>query len=388
MKRLLQLQSFFLATLLFSHSFTYAQNLTGIWRGNFFSENGQQYKFELQLEQKGNAVSGVSYSYLTTVFYGKATLTGNFSKTSQKALVEEIKTVEVRMEGGSTVCIMKCRFEYSKSGREEFLEGTYTSKYEKNGYGAKKGDDCGGGTVYLRRVTTSDFYIEPFLRNKIKPNNNTVQPPKIDSLKTTPPVVKKNPATKPKTTTGTTTKPKTTATTKPPVTKPNTTKTTVTNKPPVAKNTVISKSKIDSVTKIEKPDAKETQVKIAIPKPKILTTRTNELVKTLVLNDENVTVKIYDNGEIDDDTISVYLDNKLVLSKKRLTASALTVKLKLDENNSEHELVMVAENLGRIPPNTSLMIVECGDDRYDVRITSTHQKNAMVRFKYRKKENP
>jgi len=61
----------------------------------------------------------------------------------------------------------------------------------------------------------------------------------------------------------------------------------------------------------------------------------------------------------------------------------------MDENeNSEHEVVMVAENLGRIPPNTSLMIIDAGDKRYQVQITSTEQKNAMVRFKYLKPANP
>jgi hypothetical protein len=47
-------------------------------------------------------------------------------------------------------------------------------------------------------------------------------------------------------------------------------------------------------------------------------------VQTLLINSEDVTVKLYDNGEIDDDTISVYLDKKLVLSKKRLSAAALS----------------------------------------------------------------
>ena len=54
----------------------------------------------------------------------------------------------------------------------------------------------------------------------------------------------------------------------------------------------------------------------------------------------------------------------------------------MDDENEEHVLVLVAENLGRIPPNTSLMIVQDGDKRYEVRITSTEQKNAMVRFRY------
>ena len=43
---------------------------------------------------------------------------------------------------------------------------------------------------------------------------------------------------------------------------------------------------------------------------------------------------------------------------------------------------MVAENLGRIPPNTSLMIVESGEQRFTAQITSTEQKNPLVRFKY------
>jgi hypothetical protein len=78
------------------------------------------------------------------------------------------------------------------------------------------------------------------------------------------------------------------------------------------------------------------------------------------------------------------MDKRLVLAAKRLTASPLVVKLKMDDDNSEHELIMVAENLGRIPPNTSLMTVQSGDQRFEVRITSTEQKNAVVRFKYQK----
>jgi hypothetical protein len=99
-------------------------------------------------------------------------------------------------------------------------------------------------------------------------------------------------------------------------------------------------------------------------------------------------VKLYDNGEIDDDTISVFFDKKLIASNKRLSASPITIKLKLDDEDTDHELVMVAENLGRIPPNTSLMIVEAGDQRFDIRITSTEQKNALVRFKYQKPAQP
>ncbi len=341
-----------------------AQDITGIWRGYFVTEGFDQYKFELQIKQSGSSVSGVSYSYLNTVFYGKATLTGSYNKNGQNALIREIKTVELKMSGGSAACIMKCIFKYERSGKEEFLEGTFTSKYEKNGIINKQGENCGGGKVFLRKVTTSDFYVEPFLRGKIK----------------TKPVIINEPPTK-----------KTVVVNKPPVKQPVTQKPVVKNNPPVKQpvnqkpvvknNPPVTKSN-DTLTKLTTPPITKTNPPVVTPKPDVLKNRTNELVKTLTVNSPDVTVKLYDNGEIDGDTISVYLDNKLVLSSKMLTASPLIVKLKMDKDNTDHELVMVAENLGRIPPNTSLMIVEAGEKRFDVRITSTEQKNAVVKFKY------
>ncbi|RYZ44342.1 MAG: hypothetical protein EOO14_27215, partial [Chitinophagaceae bacterium] len=158
----------------------FAQDLSGIWRGYFITDNGDQYKYEVQLNQTGKTVlSGVTYSYLDTRFYGKAKFTGNYTKASNAALVQEIKTVELKMSGGSVACIMKCRLVYAKSGKEEFLEGAYSSIYEKSDemFGVNRGGDCGGGRVFLRRVPTSDFYVEPFLRNK----KTTTSPPKNET---------------------------------------------------------------------------------------------------------------------------------------------------------------------------------------------------------------
>ena len=355
-----------------------AQDLTGIWKGYFMSDAGEFYKLEFQVAQSSsNAVSGVSYSYLDVRFYGKATMTGNFIHTASSFKIREIKTVEVKSTLGGATCIMNYDLKYSKSGKEQYLEGIYLGKYEPpyqlNPPG--KWGDCGGGKVFLRKVDATDFYVEPFLRDKIKTKPVYVnQPPvKKDSVKTKP-VVKTviTPVKKPVVKTNT-----------PPVKKP-----VVVTKPPVKKpitktiTTPVKKTEIDTTKMTTKP-----VVKIPLPPvktPDVMIKRTNELVKVLTINNQDVTVKLYDNGEIDGDSISVYLDKKLVLSSKRLTASPLTVKFKLDEDNSEHELVMVAENLGRIPPNTSLMIVEAGEQRFDVRITSTEQKNAVVRFKYQK----
>jgi hypothetical protein len=359
-----RIHNYLFPLILFAWFTSSAQDVTGIWKGYFVSEMGDYYKLEFQISNNSaNFSSGVSYSYLDVRFYGKATMTGSYIKSVKNLRIKEIKTVEVKNLDGSGTCIMNYNLFYSRSGKEEFLEGTYLGKQEVK------------VTPNLRRVRTTDFYIEPFLRNKIKNVPVIVnQPPlKKDSVKTKPETV---PVKKPVVKTNTVPVKKPVVVNKPPATKPITkTKTTT---------TPIKKPAIDTTQKIRNPIVKIPQP--VVKTPEVLIKRTNELVKVLTVNDPDVTVKLYDNGEIDGDTISVYLDKKLVLSMKGLTATPLTVKFKIDEDNSMHELVMVAENLGRIPPNTSLMIVEAGEQRFDVRITSTEQKNAMVRFKFQKEK--
>jgi len=352
-----------------------AQDLTGIWRGYFTTDMGERYKLEFQINgSSASFSSGVSYSYLDVRFYGKATMTGKFTKAAKNLKIREIKTVEIKNMDGGGACIMNYDLYYDKSGNEEFLEGTYLGKPEVKGApNLNSWGDCGGGKVFLRRVTTTDFYIEPFLRGKIKntPVIYNQAPVKKDTVKTKttvpvkkPIVVNKPPVIKP------------IVKTNPPVNKP-----VVKNNPPVTNN----KPKVDTViTKVINKPIVKTNPPVIIPKPEILKTRSNELMKSLTVSSPDVTIRLYDNGEIDGDTISVYLDNKLMLASKGLTAAPLTINFKIDDENVDHELVMVAENLGRIPPNTSLMIVEAGEQRFTVRITSTEQKNAVVRFRYQK----
>lgn len=375
-----------------------AQDLTGIWRGGFRSMaknrlmemlgQDDRYKFEVQLDQKDKAFAGVTYSYLTTVFYGKATCQGTVNPKTGKVLLDELKIVEQRMSSGGGICLMTLFLQYSKVGDEEFLEGTYTSMKMSDS------TDCGKGTVFLRKVVSSDFYKEPFLveREKDGDKRPLAAAPKPDSVvtrkvipapdkpavtkKVTPPptaTVKKPPVTKP--------------VTKPPATTPKSNtivkKSTPAKIPPVAASTepdLTTKATIvDSVKKVEKPVV----VAPPVPTPRILLARENELVKTIVTNAPEIFIRIYDNGSVDNDTISVYLDKKLVLSKQRLTEKAIPLKIKLDDGNAYHELVMVAENLGEVPPNTSLMVVDAGKQTFEVRITSTEQKNAVVVFKYK-----
>ena len=116
----------------------------------------------------------------------------------------------------------------------------------------------------------------------------------------------------------------------------------------------------------------------------MLTTRANTLVKVIETEAGSIKVELFDNAEIDGDTVSIYHNNKLIVSKALLSQKPVTVNININNNQPHHELVMVAENLGSIPPNTALMIVSAGAKRHEVFISSTKQKNAKVVLDLRK----
>lgn len=109
--------------------------------------------------------------------------------------------------------------------------------------------------------------------------------------------------------------------------------------------------------------------------------REKDVLQTYQLDTSDIKIDIYDNAEIDDDTVSVFLNNTLLLYKKRLTDKALTLKLQAFPG-TEYELMMYADNLGRIPPNTALMVITAGSKRYELRVASSEQKSAVVKFIY------
>ncbi len=121
-------------------------------------------------------------------------------------------------------------------------------------------------------------------------------------------------------------------------------------------------------------------VTVIPPPPAAITRRENEVYKRIELPPGEIRISLYDNGEIDGDTVTVYHNNRLVISKARLSAQPLSMKITVDASQPHHELIMVANNLGSIPPNTSLMVVTAGDKRYEVFISSNEQKNAKVIF--------
>lgn len=114
------------------------------------------------------------------------------------------------------------------------------------------------------------------------------------------------------------------------------------------------------------------------PPPLILKNRDNALIKKIVTEAGDIRIDVYDNGEIDGDTVSIYHNNTLIRSRMRLSRKPISFTIEINPTASHHEIIMVAENLGTIPPNTSVMIVTTKQERYEIFISSSEQKNAKV----------
>jgi hypothetical protein len=122
------------------------------------------------------------------------------------------------------------------------------------------------------------------------------------------------------------------------------------------------------------------------PPGKIILSRVAESdfdhIKEIKVDTGTIRLDFYDNAQIDGDIITVLLNNQPLASNQKLTAKPITLEIKVDLNNREQEVTMVAENLGDIPPNTALLIITAGNKKYQLYLTSTEKKNAQVRFIY------
>jgi hypothetical protein len=123
-----------------------------------------------------------------------------------------------------------------------------------------------------------------------------------------------------------------------------------------------------------------------IIKPKTIETkmveRKKEVISTIKVNANLLTIKLYDNGTVDGDTVSVFHNGKLLVSHQLLSTKAVEVTIDINKENPRHEIVLFAENLGSIPPNTALLIIQAGNKRYELRASADLTKNASLIFEY------
>ena len=120
-----------------------------------------------------------------------------------------------------------------------------------------------------------------------------------------------------------------------------------------------------------------------IIEPAAYETRKIRDTKTIQVKNSKIKIDLYDDGEIDNDIVSVYYNKSLLVDKKSLTANAYSFTLNIEPGNT-NELVLFADNLGSIPPNTALMIITDGIIRHEIRLSADMKNNASIKFELKK----
>lgn len=109
----------------------------------------------------------------------------------------------------------------------------------------------------------------------------------------------------------------------------------------------------------------------------VIIKRQTEVIDALDLTGDSITLSLYDNGEIDGDTVSLFVNNELVVSKVGLKANAYKQTIAIQPGEII-QLTLFAENLGSIPPNTGLLVITTNNERYQIHFSSTLNKNSSI----------
>lgn len=323
-------------------------NLNGQWRGSFDETTPNIYGFVdnrrttyvLELDVDGSRVGGYSYTYFSDPgdkrYYTICRITGTFDRKTNDIIITEVERIKWNTPPFQTNCFQIHSLHYSRGDNNtEYLRGDWVP--------APNQPTCSGkGHTELSRQVVSrvPFAVNLHPKKEIHPK----APVKKQDEK---PVVKA----------------------KPPQPKPEKKPTEIiTSGIPVEKGeTEITKE----VHKLKTPPA---------PIYKGYENRKNHVIKTINIENPVFQIELYDNGEIDGDSISVFFNGNLIVSHQRLSAKAISLTLSYNKDFATNVITMYAENLGTIPPNTAVMIVRDGDKRYEVRMESDLGKSGTVIF--------
>ncbi len=106
--------------------------------------------------------------------------------------------------------------------------------------------------------------------------------------------------------------------------------------------------------------------------------RKTKTIATYNVSSAEIKIELFDNGEIDGDTVTVYHNKQKIINRQLLGIQPLVYTIKTNTRDRVHEFVLVADNLGRIPPNTALMRITAGSKAYELFASTTLEANASV----------
>ncbi len=337
----------FLSIFLFSFSVSYSQMITGVWKGKAGS-GLKPAKLELKLIQRGDSLFGTSYYYESPTNYRRYSVKGYFNQQTNEVVwwddeLLELKTPRVNiLSPGEIPLLVEADFNCPDGGVMKL-----------DGKAVAKEDQKNKGELHLDKTENPlftdewDYVIEnytvgandPEFIDSVAAIHKMVKQPDVVAVTPKPEVIQSP--------------------------KPNPQPVAVKETPTI--KTSVQKDSVQAITKV--PAIREK----FIERKKVLTTE-------LPLEGDTIEIHFYDNAEIDGDSISLFMNNKLVFEHVKLSDKPYVVKFAVSSLSETNELVMVAENLGSIPPNTSFMIAYVNKQRYTANLESTENSSAMIRF--------
>lgn len=140
-----------------------------------------------------------------------------------------------------------------------------------------------------------------------------------------------------------------------------------------------NKEKYSNVVQ-EKPEIEITQTIMPDSASIKLVDRKLDIQQILSVKDTIIYISLYDNAENDGDTVSVFINKKPFITSQRLSNKPIKFAIPFTNKNEAIELLFQAENLGEIPPNTGIIVVETDGKRYEIRVKSDFEKHAVIIF--------
>jgi len=344
----LRIYHFILALLIFlvvqpSH----AQLITGYWKGKIDRKN-----VELKIIKKGDSLTGTSYYYESANNYRRYTIKGYFDKRDNSVVWWDDQLVEEKNgrknNSGKKEATYFSNADFNcPGGTRMFLNGMAALRQNQSGPTKPVALEKSGVPLFNDEWNfIIDNYTvganDPVLIDSIARlafNQPTANPPALTPL-------------------------------------PAKTITFAADKKGTS-GTVSTKVNSQPVTSVP---PNPSPVISPVTNQQRLQTRSRKLMQEIPVSGDSVQLRFYDNAEVDGDSIAIFLNNKLLYEHVLLSDKPYIIKLAVTELEPVNELVMVAENLGSIPPNTSLMVADIEDKHYEARLESTEQSSAVIRF--------
>ncbi|MBS1946761.1 MAG: hypothetical protein JST47_03250 [Bacteroidetes bacterium] len=315
-----------------------AQPITGVWKGK-----AGNHKVELKIIKSGDSLTGTAYYYSSAGNYKRYSIKGYFDPKTNDVIWWDDALIGDKLQAQQSItheALMNIA-DFNCPGEDELrLDGNTYLRDEKKKL---------SGTLNLQKTGSTNFPDEW----DWVINNYTIgasDPDIIDSISKLSPaphyVV---------------------------LTKKSSHANSVTHRHEQQAPEVVLKGPL------AKEEKKATPVHELTPEEKFAS-RKKILEQVIQVKGDSIELRFYDNGEIDGDSIAFFMNSRLIFKHIMISDQPYTVKFATKDLEEDNEAVMVAENLGAIPPNTSLMVAICGDRRYEAHLFADENSSALIRF--------